>query len=269
MFTTITSAQNPRVKDAVRLRSGRGRAKQGRFIVDGVREVQRAVLAEIALDTVYLCAGQSDDRVLQMARSLASRGAEVLLVAPPIFEKLAYGDRNEGVVAVARTPHKDLESIGPAGPGPIVVLESVEKPGNIGAVLRTADAAGASAVVVADGATDLYNPNAIRASLGAVFSVPACAADSARTLDWLRRRRLPIYATFVGGDRSYTDVPLAGPCALVLGSESGGLSDVWRAPDITEIALPMLGVVDSLNVSAAAAVLLYEALRQRRERVTA
>ncbi len=263
MFETITSAQNSRVKDTVKLRSRRGRVKQGRFVVDGVREVQRAALAGIAFETIFLCAEHVDEQVLHVAQSLSTRGVDVLQAVPTVFDKLAYGNRNEGVVAVARTPHRTLDSLRPEASGPVVVLEAVEKPGNVGAVLRTADAAGAVAVVVADGATDLYNPNTIRASLGAIFSVPVCAAGSAETLRWLRHHRRPIYATRVGGDMAYTDISLSGPCALVLGSESKGLSDVWQGTDITEIALPMLGVVDSLNVSATAAVLLYEALRQR------
>jgi TrmH family RNA methyltransferase len=145
----------------------------------------------------------------------------------------------------------------------VVVLEGVEKPGNVGAVLRSADAAGVSALIVADAGTDLFNPNAIRASLGAIFSVPTCAATSAETLDWLRRQKLSIHAARVDGSVLYTEADYRGGCALVLGAESSGLSPTWAADDISPIRLPMFGQVDSLNVSSTAAVLFYEALRQR------
>jgi TrmH family RNA methyltransferase len=254
------------VKNAARLRSRRGRSGQGKFVIDGIREIERAAETGICFETLFLCAERPGEPLYRLARTLADGGAEVLEVTPVVFEKLAYGNRRQGVVAVARTPRTRLEDLRPAAAGPVVVLEGIEKPGNVGAVLRSADAAGAAAVVVADGVTDLYNPNAIRASLGAIFSVPVCTAGSAQTLDWLRETRRCVYATRVGGREVYTGVPLDIPCAVVLGSESRGLSDVWRGPDITEIALPMLGIADSLNVSVTAAVLLYEALRQRARR---
>ncbi len=156
------------------------------------------------------------------------------------------------------------------------MLEGVEKPGNVGAVLRSADAAGVSALIVADGGTDLYNSNAIRASLGTIFTVPVCSASSTETLAWLKAHNLTIYAAWVDAEIEYTDADFTRPCAIVLGSEAEGLSDLWRpnrsngtggggsAGSITAIKLPMLGVADSLNVSTAAAVLFYEALRQRR-----
>jgi TrmH family RNA methyltransferase len=145
----------------------------------------------------------------------------------------------------------------------VAVLEGVEKPGNAGAVLRSADAAGVSAVIVADARTDLFNPNAIRASLGAIFSLPVCEATSADALAWLRQRRFAVFAARVDGAVPYTQADYRGPAAIVLGSEAAGLSPVWTGDDIQAVRLPMLGVVDSLNVSAAAAVLFYEARRQR------
>jgi TrmH family RNA methyltransferase len=143
------------------------------------------------------------------------------------------------------------------------VLESVEKPGNLGAVLRSADGAGLDALIAADLRTDLYNPNAIRASLGTIFTLPVAVADSRETLDWLRGRGLAIVAARVDGSVPYTEVDYRRPTAIVFGSEAEGLSEAWRAPDVTAVRLPMLGAADSLNVSAAAAVLFYEARRQR------
>jgi TrmH family RNA methyltransferase len=145
----------------------------------------------------------------------------------------------------------------------VAIVEGVEKPGNLGAVIRSADGAGVSAVIVADQLTDLYNPNAIRASLGTVFTVPVCSAPTEEVLDWLRNREIPVFAAHVDGAESYAEVDLRPPAAIVLGAEAQGLSDAWGAADITPIQLPMLGVADSLNVSTAAAVLFYEALRQR------
>jgi TrmH family RNA methyltransferase len=145
----------------------------------------------------------------------------------------------------------------------VAVLEGVEKPGNLGAVLRSADAAGVSAVIVADGRTDLYNPNAIRASLGTIFTMPLCEAAGGDVLAWLRERRFSILAARVNGAVPYTAVDYRGPTAIVLGSEAAGLSSIWTGDDIQAVRLPMLGAADSLNVSTAAAVLFYEALRQR------
>jgi TrmH family RNA methyltransferase len=177
---------------------------------------------------------------------------------------LAFGERAEGVlgVAVARTPTlRDLKL--PANPL-IAVLEGVEKPGNLGAVLRSADGAGVSAVIVADGVSDLYNPNTIRGSLGTVFSLPMAVATSREAIAWLRHQGIRMCAAWVDAPVDYTAVDYRGAVALVLGSEAQGLSDIWSVDDVVRIRLPMLGIADSLNVSATAAVLFYEALRQRR-----
>jgi TrmH family RNA methyltransferase len=163
---------------------------------------------------------------------------------------------------VARPPQTTLDDLRlPACPL-VAVLEGVEKPGNVGAVLRSADAAGVSALIVADGGTDLYNPNTIRASLGTIFSMPVRAAPAPNVRDWLSSRQIPIFAARVDATTSYTDVDFTGPAAIVLGSEAAGLSQVWTA-GVTPIRLPMHGAADSLNVSATAAVLFYEVLRQR------
>jgi TrmH family RNA methyltransferase len=268
----ITSLQNPRVKAAARLRDARGRQTQGRIVIDGARELLRALQAGIEVLEVYvckeLCRSEECRGLLSALAEPVAQPYEVLQVSSSVFEKLAFGARAEGVVGVARTPTRSLANL-PLPKNPLVaVLEGVEKPGNVGAVLRSADTAGVSALVVANGGTDLYNPNAIRASLGTIFTVPVCNASSIETLAWLQERKLTIYAAWVDAEREYIGVDLTGPCAVVLGSEAKGLSDVWR-PDrsgITAVKLPMLGVADSLNVSTAAAVLFYEALRQRRTR---
>jgi TrmH family RNA methyltransferase len=180
-----------------------------------------------------------------------------------VFAKLAFGQRAEGVLGVADMPRPTLDNIALPENPIVVVLEGVEKPGNIGAVLRTADAAGIAALILADARTDLYNPNAIRASLGTIFSVPVCSTTIDDVLPWLRRQGLHVVAARVDGSVPYTDVDYRRGTALVLGSEAEGLSDAWRADEVTAVRLPVLGVADSLNVSVTAAVLFYEALRQR------
>jgi TrmH family RNA methyltransferase len=167
-------------------------------------------------------------------------------------------------VAIAEAPRRSLVDLSLPADALVAVVEGVEKPGNLGAVLRSADAAGVSGLIVADGCTDLYNPNAIRASLGAIFTVPVCQASAAETLDWLRNGAFRILAARVDGEINHTQADFRGRVAIALGSEAHGLSAAWQATDITPIRLPMLGQVDSLNLSATAAVLFYEALRQRR-----
>jgi TrmH family RNA methyltransferase len=263
-MTAITSPQNPRVKAAVRLREARHRAKQGRILVDGARELERAVRAGVALLEVFvcepLCKGADARRLL--AR-LPDCGAEVLAVAEPVFRKLAFGERAEGFVAVAAMPTARLCDLRLPRDPLVAVLEGVQKPGNVGAVLRAADAAGVSAVIVADPGTDLYNPNAIRASLGTIFTVPVAAATAADTLDWLRGHELALFAARVDGSIPYTEADYRRPAAVVLGSEAHGLTAAWSGHDVTSVRVPMLGQADSLNVSATAAVLFYEVLRQR------
>jgi TrmH family RNA methyltransferase len=263
-MTTITSPQNQRVKDAVRLRHGRHRQKQRRILIDGAREIARAIGGGANLLEVFVCENlcTSDDEK-QLLAMLPNSGAEVLHVTRGIFEKLAFGHRAEGVLAVAEMPRPKLDDLRLPRDPLVAVLEGVQKPGNVGAVLRSADATGISAVIVADAATDLYNPNAIRASLGTIFTVPLCAAEASDVLAWLRRLELSMVAARVDGSVPYTEVDFRRPTAIVLGSEAEGLSDVWHTGDVTPVRLPMLGAADSLNVSATAAVLFYEALRQR------
>lgn len=261
---TITSVHNPKIKAAARLRDARQRQKQRRMVIDGAREIARAAGAGVRLDEVYVCPELvRSDEVRQLVEALAARTSEVFQVTEAVFDKVAFGDRAEGIVAVAGLPNTALADLRlPANPL-VAVLEAVEKPGNVGAVLRSADGAGLSALVVADGRTDLYNPAAIRASLGTIFTLPVCEATSADTLAWLRTAGLRIFAARVDGSIPYTEADFRGPAAIVLGSEADGLSAAWRGNAVQAIRLPMLGTADSLNVSVTAAVLFYEALRQR------
>jgi TrmH family RNA methyltransferase len=259
----ITSLTNPRVKAAVRLRDRRERDAAGLTIVDGAREILRALDAGARVETAFVAPEliHSSDGAAVFER-LRSR-PDTLEVSPAVLEKIAYGDRADGIVLVMPTPDSALDQL-PLGDEPlVVVVEGVEKPGNLGAIFRSADAAGASGLIAADPLTDIFNPNAIRASLGTIFTVPVATSTAEETLEWLLGRGIRPVAAVVDAPVGYTVADLTGPVAIVLGSEAGGLSEVWRDPRVERVAIPMAGVADSLNVSVAAAVLLFEAVRQR------
>ncbi|MEX0675433.1 MAG: TrmH family RNA methyltransferase [Pirellulales bacterium] len=263
---TITSVHNPRVKRTIRLRNSRHRAKQGQFLIDGARELLQALSGHVPLVELFLCVPLcKSPEARQVLAHLDEIKADVWHAASEVFGKMEFGQRHDGVLAVAETPRRGLAELEPAGRGLIAVLEGLEKPGNVGAVLRSADGAGVSAVIVADPRTDLYNPNCIRASLGTVFTNPVCTAPSPEVIEWLRRQGSRIFAARLDAKRLYTEADLGDNAAVVLGNEAGGLSAVWQAADVTGIKLPMHGTADSLNVSAASAVLFYEALRQREQ----
>lgn len=260
----LTSTANPRVRAAAALRDRRERDRSGLTLVDGARELRRALEAGVQVTEAFVCepllAGPDARVVLDLLRATH---ANVQPVSEPVFEKLAFGERAEGVVAVVTTPGLDLDDVALPDDPLVVVVEGIEKPGNIGAILRSADGAGADALIVAGPRTDPFNPNAIRASAGTIFSVPQAAAPTADVVAWLRDRGVRIVAARVEADRLYTDTDLTGPLAVVVGSEAEGLSAAWSGPHVTAVRLPMLGRADSLNVSVSAAVLLYEARRQR------
>ncbi|MBX9787682.1 MAG: RNA methyltransferase [Pirellulales bacterium] len=264
----ITSRQNERVKQAVRLHHARDRAEQGRYTIDGVREISRALAGGAEFLEAFVCEELLAD---DLARALSARleAADVPLwqVDRDIFAKVAFGARHEGIVAIARMREQPLSALKlPADPL-VAVLVGIEKPGNVGAVLRSADGAGVSAVIVANGGTDLFNPNTIRTSLGTLFTVPIAAATGAETLAWLRAQGLTIYGARPDAELLYHQADFMRPTAIVLGSEATGLTADWLAPDVQAIRLPMHGAADSLNVSATAAVLFYEARRMRDTRL--
>ncbi len=263
----IASPSNPRVKAAARLRDRRERDAAGLTVVDGARELRRALDAGVEVVEAFICesllAGPDARTALDALEALARGGTPVHRTTEAAQAKLAFGERAEGLVAVIRPPSTDLAGLSLPPNALVVVVEGVEKPGNVGAVLRSADGAGASAVIAASPRTDLANPNVIRASAGTVFSMPLAAAPAETVRDWLRDQDVRILATRVEAATSYTDADLTGPLALVLGAEDRGLTDTWNGEDIEAIRIPMHGVADSLNVSVTAAILLYEARRQR------
>lgn len=260
----LTSSSNPRVRSALGLRDRRERERSGLTLIDGARELRRALEAGVEVVEAFVCepllAGPDARAALDRLRS---GGAPVHLTSEAVFARLAFGERAEGLLAVVRIPSTAIEGLVlPADPL-LLVIEGVEKPGNVGAVLRSADGAGVDAVVAASPRTDPFNPNAIRASAGTVFSVPLASAETAEVLAWLRAARVRIVAARVDGTRLYTEADLTGPLAIALGAEADGLSAAWTGEGIESVRLPMLGAADSLNVSVSAAVLAYEARRQR------
>jgi TrmH family RNA methyltransferase len=262
---SITSTGNPRLKAALRLRGRRERERLGLTLIDGVRETARALAGGAELKEAFVAAGHcKDDDCREVLDALQRVRVPVVELGHEAFARLAYGDRLDGVIAVATTPQRRLADLVLPDEPLIAVIEGVEKPGNLGAILRTADGAGLSAVVVAAPGTDLFNPNVIRASVGTVFSVPVCVASTGDVLHWLGERGVPIFAARVDGSTDYFDADLRGPLAMALGSEARGLSDAWAELAQVSVRVPMLGAADSLNVSATAAILFYEALRQRR-----
>lgn len=269
---TLTSAANPRLRAAAALRDRRERVRTGRLLVDGAREVARALDAGVTLVEVFVAAFAAagpppDPEVAAVAARAAGLGVPLVPIAPDLLARLAYGERASGIVAVATAPKISLAALGLVAIEPLVgVLEDVEKPGNLGAVCRSADGAGLDALIAAGGSAasaDPWNPNAVRASLGTVFTLPLAVATTADVLAWLRARGLRVVVARVDGSVPYTDADLTGPVALVLGSEARGLTANWSGSDVTAVRLPMRGRADSLNVAAAAAILFYEARRQR------
>ena len=261
----ITSRQNQRIKQAVLLRQHKWRQRSGQFLVDGAREIARALAAGVESRRAFVCRElcQSRDAADAIAL-LTGRSTELFEVTPEVFEKLSYGDRNDGIVLVAEIPQRTLGDLRLAPGAFVAVVEGVEKPGNLGAILRTADAAGVDAVVIADGRTDLFNPNTIRASLGTVFGERVFSAEATAVRAWLEREGLQILATCPTAKQTVFEIDMRGPVAVVLGSEAEGLSPIWSSSEMTPVRLPMCGIADSLNVSATAAIIFYEAYRQRK-----
>lgn len=255
---TITSTQNPRIKHVVALQQkAQQRRAEGRIVVEGVREIMHCINAGFSIDTVFCCPALFD------ASKLGGNDYEIIEVTPQVYDKIAYRGSTEGVLAIVKPQPISLEDIELGDTPLIVVLEGVEKPGNIGAVLRSADAAQATAVIVCDPLTDLYNPNLIRSSIGAIFTVPCVACSTIECIKFLKENNIKILTAQLQDSELYYNTTMAGPTAIVMGTEATGLTNPWREAADAHIRIPMKGALDSLNVSVSAAILLYEAVRQR------
>jgi RNA methyltransferase, TrmH family len=262
----ITSTANPRVKHLVALRRRRVRDQAGVTLVEGHEELRLALAAGSRPRALYYCPELAAPGTLGLATEVAAAGGELTEVSRPVFMKIAYREAPDGWLAVVPsvpTALPDLPASPPAPPPLVLICEGVEKPGNLGAILRTADAAGVSAVVAADPVADWGNPNVVRASKGTLFSVPVAAAASDDVLAWLAGPGLALVAATPDATTLLTGVDLTGPVALAVGSEKAGLPAAWLARADHRVRIPMFGRADSLNVATSAAILTYEAVRQR------
>ncbi len=258
----ITSAQNPKIKRLLQLQQKSSeRRKAGLFVVEGIREVERCVEKGYEIDTIFYLNKPMAENVSGIIEK--NKGIKLFEVSPTIYEKIAYRGSTEGVIAEVKTRDKTLNDLNLSENPLVVVLESVEKPGNLGAILRSADAAGADALIVCDPLTDLYNPNLIRNSTGAIFSVPCVACTSEECIKFLKENNIQILTAQLQDSELYYDTDMKRGTAIVMGTEATGLTDIWRKAADAHIRIPMLGITDSLNVSVSAAILLYEAVRQR------
>lgn len=277
----ITSLQNPRIKQLVKLRDRRDRDEAGLFLVEGYREIRRALEKGIRPKELYFSPewflGENEPALIEQAKQA---GAQLFELSKDAFARVAYRERPDGLLAVAaqwKTTLADLpvgRALRPtdvvdvgAKPRPtdpfLLVVESIEKPGNLGTILRSADAAGCDAVIVCDAVTDIFNPNVVRASTGVLFSVPIVVSDSLAVHTWLKAKGIRIVATTPDTPNIYTKADLRGPLAIVMGSEQYGLSEFWLKESHQLVRIPMAGQADSLNVAMATIITLFEAVRQR------
>ena len=261
----LTSPSNPRIKEIVRLRQRSHRDKAGALLVEGYREIKRAVDNGYKPFTIVSCPdlflGKHEPALIARCQEA---GAMHLQVAPTVFEKISARDRPDGLIVVGPQIHKELKDLDLPPNALVIVAESIEKPGNLGTILRSADSAGAAAVIVCDRCTDVQNPNVVRSSVGTLFSLPVVETTTAECVPWLQERGFTILASTPHAEAFHTDYDLTGPTAVVVGAEQVGLTDAWlKSPACKRVRIPMLGQCDSLNVAAATTILLYEAVRQR------
>ncbi len=260
----ITSTANPRVKHLVELRKRRARDASGLTVVDGYDELVLAIDAGVQVDTLYYCPDlAADPERLGPAETLAARGVPVGRLGRAAFAKASYRESPDGWLAVEALPRGALSDLVLPGSPLVLVAESVEKPGNLGAMLRTAEAAGVDAVIAASAVTDWGNPNVVRASKGTVFAQPIASAPTTEVINWLRAAGLSIVVATPETDVLMTDVDLTGGVAVVVGAEHAGVSDEWRRAADSRVRIPMVGRVNSLNVATSAALVVFEAVRQR------
>ncbi len=263
MDAIITSAQNPKIKLIGQLKNRRDRDETGLFLIEGFRELKRAVEGGVVIESLFICRelflGSNEPQLIDEVRG---SGAEIIVCPPHLFERFSYRDRPDGLVAIARQMKKSFEDV--KAPSLLVVAESIEKPGNLGTILRSSDGVGADGVIVCDRCTDIYNPNVVRASVGTLFTLPVVEAGSLETLQWLKDHKIQIVAATPEASAVFTEVDMTGPVAIVVGTEQLGLSSLWMEQADIQVKIPMLGTADSLNVATATTLLLYEGVRQRR-----
>lgn len=267
----LTSTQNPRVKEVVHLRDRPARNKTGKFIIEGYRELLRATDANHPVEQLFFCRelflGVNEEVLIER---LQKKGVKLFSCSEQVFRKISYRDRPDGLIATAPQQHLNLKDLGnillkiknkktPL----LLVAEAIEKPGNLGTILRSSDAVGVDALIVCDRCTDIHNPNVVRASVGTLFTVPVIETTTPEALQWLHEHHISILAATPSASQRFTSVDMKTPLAIVVGTEQLGLSEVWMKQADLQVSIPMNGVADSLNVATATTLLLYEALRQR------
>lgn len=259
----ITSEKNPRIQQILKLREkSRERREQGLFVIEGIRELMLAIKGGIKIREIFFCPDFMEQEALNALKKTAGK-TQWIEIGRSAYEKIVLRESTEGVIAVAEIRKLKFGQIKLPQNPLLLIVESVEKPGNLGALLRTADAAALSAVLVCDPNVDLYNPNVIRSSLGCVFTQQVTTCDSQEAIVWLRKNHISIFAATPAGATSYLKTDFTRPCAIAVGSEADGLSKTWLENADRCISIPMTGEIDSLNVSVSAAVILFEAIRQR------
>ena len=257
----IVSLQNSQVKQIVRLRERRERDESDLFLIEGYRELKRAVDAGRSIQSIFYCPefflGENETELLKKS------SAEPILCSKEVFAKISYRDRPDGLLGVARQTHLRLMDLKLSANPFLVIAESIEKPGNLGTILRSCDAAGVDALIVCDPTTDIHNPNVVRSSVGTLFTLPVLEADGEETLNFLRQHKIRIAAATPHAKESFTAADLTGPIAIAVGTEQYGLSENWMKSADCQVRIPMRGIADSLNVASATTLFLYEVLRQR------
>lgn len=259
MEEIIVSPSNPRIKNVLKLKEKASERRiQDLIVVEGLREILRAKESKFEIKTLFVC----DVIFNKKNKNIISGVSHLVHVSKEVFEKISYRENSDGVLALIKPKHLRLSDIKLSLNPLLIILESVEKPGNLGAIARTTDASGADAIIVCNTRTDVYNPNAIRSSIGCVFTKQIVASSSEDVLKYLRENNITPYAASPVAKKEYTQADFTGPTALVFGTEAHGLSQTWLS-SVEQVRIPMFGKSDSLNVSASCAIFLYEAIRQR------
>lgn len=261
MIEKITSSQNPKVKNILKLQQKSSERKvQNLIVIEGLREINLAIKSGMKLKSLFVCPDIISFNDINIRLESDTQIHEINRV---VFEKIAYRGSTEGLIALAEPKFYNLNDLKLRENPLVIILESVEKPGNLGAILRTADAAIVDAVIICDPLTDIYNPNTIRSSVGCVFTNQVIAASSDQTISWLKEKGIQSFAAALTATENYHETDMTGPSAIVMGTEAVGLTDKWLKNTDKQIIIPMSGEIDSLNVSASTAILVFEAMRQR------
>ena len=258
----ISSLQNPSVKNLVKLTKARERKAQNLIVIEGARELSLALAGDYSVEEVYVCHELFENTRYPDVLDFIDDD-RIIEITPQVFQKVSYRTSSDGLIAVARPKSHSLSDIQLTDSPFVIILESVEKPGNLGAILRSADAAAVDAVIVCDPQTDIYNPNVVRSSVGGLFSVQTAVCTSDEAMAWLNQNKIASYAAELEAAEWYQDIDFRGPSAIVMGTEAEGLTNSWLNYATKRIKIPMRGKIDSLNVSVATAVLTFEAMRQR------